>query len=356
MGVKVTRKFEDGTKNTREYVCFGFLANIEPQNANVVEVDYHFSHGISSSNWGKTEDYLKEMANIFHGNPLFKYCSIHPRKGVITVKNVPNIPCDHLMACLFAMRNMAQNPNCIETYKWCRAVGFSPIVSFTVCNLFRRKKRIGPLDRPDTRWSRWGQSEGSIFHQATFGELAFKRMIRQGYSKVEFNPWKQEPFTDQRRYLRDSDIHREFGYVSHVLNDLGVLRPNGRETQHANYMAFCFSDFSGKEKELISGKNTNERLSDEGIVLWLNSMLPKRFQVNVEEALTNPDPHIPEHLRIGSRVRMTASATSRYPYETNPNNTTSIGTIASYQGNRFVVQWIEEGYENTYLAEDLQSA
>lgn len=352
MGVKVTRKMRDGTKNTREYVCFGFLAGQDPINADVVEMEYHFSHSFNRSDWGSPENYLKAMAEIIAGNPMFKPCKVHPRKGVVSVKNVETIPCDHLMACLFAVRNMAQNPRCINTYKWCREKGFSPIVSFTVSQIFVRKVRLGPLDREDRRWARWSQSESSMIHQATFGELAFKRMIRQGYSKREFNPWRQEPFTVQQRYLRDSTIHDQLGHESHILNSEGRL--GRRDTEHVNYMSFCFTDFSGKEKPLHPTKSLREGMNDAEFISWLNSMLPKRFRVEETPAVESTPSPSDGTFRVGSRVRMTPSGARRYSSVANPNNTTSIGEITSMGSTRIQVRWIEEGYSNSYTEDDIQ--
>lgn len=352
MGVKVTRKYTNGRTETTSYVCFGFLANDDGNNSNVVEMDYHVNHDFNRTVWGSIEAYMKAMAEIVSGNPMFKHCKVHPRKGVITVKNVDTIPCDQLMACLFTARNMAQVSHSIQTYKYLRELGFSPIVSYTVSQIFVRKHRIGPLDNAEQRWSRWGQNESSIFHQATFGELAFKRMIRQGYSKKVFNPWKQETFTSQGRYLRDSTIQSEWGYVQHVLDSHGDRRREGVTTQHANYMSFCFSDFSGKETNLVAGENKGARYSDERMITWINSMLPKRLRVEVPENVNET----PVHLRVGSSVRMSQTGATRYSPGGNPNNTTIIGQITNYTSDsRIRVSW-SNGMSNSYRVEDLVAA
>lgn len=349
MGVKVTRKYSDGrASETTEYVCFGFLSSPDDRNAHVTEIQYHYTYGRNNS-WPNVEDYVKAMAEIFAGNPMFKHCKVHPRKGVVSVKNVENIPCDQLMACLFAARNMAQHGSNIKTYQFLRSVGYSPIVSFTVCQSFNRKPRLSSLDREDQRWSRLSQSESSIFHQATFGELAFKRMVRQGYSKKVFNPWRQESFTAQRRYLRDSYIHQEQGAVTHRLSGNGTLMSRG-DTSHSNYMAFCFTDFSGKEKPLIQGGNISSRLGDPSMLAWINSMLPKHLRVEVPESGAVPAGTIGE----GVVVRMSMSGSTRYSSQTNPNNRTSLGTVRSMSpGGRVYVRWDLEGYSNTYDLEDL---
>lgn len=352
MSVKVSRKFRNGRTETTNYVCFGFLASDTPENADVVEMEYHYDVGFNRTSWGGVEEYFKAMAEIVAGNPMFKHCKVHPRKGVISVKNVDTIPCDQLMANLFAARNMAQVTHCILTYKYLRQLGYSPIVSFTMCQIFVRKSRIGPLDNVANRWSRWGQNESSMFHQSTFGELAFKTMIRQGYSKKVFNPWKQETFTQQRRYLRDSTIQSEWGYVRHVLTNQGVRGRGDSTTQHANYMSFCFSDFSGKETPLVENNQVNVRYSDHQVLTWLNSMLPKRLRVEIPE---EPAPTVGV-LRQGSAVRMSETGASRYSPGGNPNNTTTRGEITSYQSDSQIrVSW-DNGMTNTYRLEDLVAA
>lgn len=347
MGVKVTRKFSNGRSTTTDYVCFGFLADENDINSDVVELQYHFSLGFNTSRWGSQEAYTKVMADLFAGNPMFKHCKVHPRKGVIAVKNVDSIPCDQLMACMFAARNMAQNSTCIDTYKYLNNLGFSPIVSFTMCQIFVRKNRLGSLDGEANRWSRWSQCEASMIHQATFGELAFKSMIRQGYSKKIFKPWKQETFPAQRRYLRDSLIHREWGAVSHVLDERG--RSGRLNTDHSNYMSFCFSDFSGKEKPLIQGKTTQNRLSDAEVLQWLNSMLPKRLRVNLDELPSEA----PSAFVVGASVFMSDRGANRYDSSSNPNSTTVRGEIIRLERNgRYWVSWIN-GMQNSYLEGDL---
>lgn len=356
MGIRVTREYNDGRKERTDYVCFGFLAQSSRNNEQVSKISFHFDHGFRTHEWGGDADgmFKTELTELFATAPMFKNFSFHSRKGVVTASNVSTMPCDELMTGLFIARNLAKRPRTIQTYRWLREQGYRPLIALAVSHLYERKPEIGTFDDPEQRWYRSSQSEGTIFQQATFGREAFLRFIRQDYSKREFKPWVQEPFTVQKRYLRDSLIQDLLGNWDSPLTELGLqTKTASKKTSHRRYMASALSIMKGKETPLHP-LGTSHQTSDEGMKFFLNSFLPQQFKVEVDPSYTPPVVTVPAD--VNDRVVLSASGLARgYSPETNPTSADVEGVVTFRHTNSrgsLRVAW-DNGMQNVYDNNDI---